>query len=207
MTPNSANDAVPGMILLVEEFDIPGPPEAVWPLLSDPIVVASCIPGATLESDDAAGSFRGSMKVKFGPTAVVFKGQIELIYDHDQRRCTIRGRGIDQRGASRANAYGTVSISGTDTTHGVLQGGFGLTGPLETFARTGGLHVARALLAEFVKNMTRIVVERAAATPAAATLRESGSMLSNSGSGTALSAFSLLRSALLGWVRQRFSRN
>ena len=39
-----------------------------------------------------------------------------------------------------------------------------MTGPLETFANAGGVHLARALLAEFAGNMARLAAERRAST-------------------------------------------
>ena len=36
------------MTMLSEEITIPSPPDETWPLLRDPAVVASRIPGATL---------------------------------------------------------------------------------------------------------------------------------------------------------------
>ena len=36
------------MIELKEKFSISAPPDEVWPLISDPSVVAACIPGAEL---------------------------------------------------------------------------------------------------------------------------------------------------------------
>jgi hypothetical protein len=56
------------------------------------------------------------MRVKFGLTVALFRGEAKLAYDHSGRRCTIQGRGIDGRGASRANASGTVEATGGDTT-------------------------------------------------------------------------------------------
>jgi cell division septation protein DedD len=98
----------------------------------------------------------------------VFRGEATLAYDHANRRCTIEGRGIDQRGASRALANGEVSASGTTETELAVEGEYTVTGPLETFANAGGVHVARALLAEFAKNMGALVAERRGGAPAAA---------------------------------------
>ena len=61
------------------------------------------------------------------------------------------------RGASRANASGAVEASGTDTTVLKVEGNFNVTGPLETFANAGGVHVARAILAEFAENIARLM--------------------------------------------------
>jgi hypothetical protein len=100
------------------------------------------------------------MRVKFGPTVAVFRGEAKLAYDHSARRCTIEGRGIDGRGASRANASGTVEANGGETTLLKVEGQFNVTGPLETFANAGGVHLARAILAEFGENVAKLMAER-----------------------------------------------
>jgi hypothetical protein len=57
-----------------------------------------------------------------------------------------------------------------------IDGSFTVSGPLETFANAGGVHVARALLAEFSTNLAKLVAERqpvAEAPPAVATTETS----------------------------------
>jgi carbon monoxide dehydrogenase subunit G len=152
-----------GMPSVTEKTTIPSPLDQVWPLLRDPALVASCIPGATLSPDQSDGLWRGSVRVKFGPTVAAFRGEASLSYDDDAHRVTIEGRGIDQRGASRALASGVVTATGTDTTELNIDGNFSVTGPLETFANAGGVHVARALLAEFSANMAKVIAERGGA--------------------------------------------
>jgi carbon monoxide dehydrogenase subunit G len=145
---------------VTEKTTIPSPLDQVWPLLRDPALVASCIPGATLSPDQSDGLWRGNIRVKFGPTVAAFRGEASLAYDDDAHRVTIEGRGIDQRGASRALASGIVTAAGTDTTELTIDGNFSVTGPLETFANAGGVHVARALLGEFSANMAKVIAER-----------------------------------------------
>ena len=139
------------MISIREEIEIATPPAVLWPILSDPAIVASCIPGALLTKSGEDSTYQGTMRVKFGPTVAVFRGEAKLAYDHSVRRCTIQGRGIDGRGASRANASGTVEATGGATTLLKVEGNFSVTGPLETFANAGGVHLARAILAEFAE--------------------------------------------------------
>src|SRR6185503_16692184 len=129
------------MVALTEKTIIPSPADRVWPLLRDPALVASCIPGAELAPDQGDGLWRGSVRVKFGPTVAVFRGEASLSFDDAARTCTIEGRGIDGRGASRALASGTVTVSGRDTTELAIDGTFSVSGPLETFANAGGVHV------------------------------------------------------------------
>jgi carbon monoxide dehydrogenase subunit G len=104
------------MPTVTETTTIPSPTDKVWPLLRDPALVASCIPGATLSPDQGDGMWRGSIRVKFGPTVAVFRGEASLAFDDAAMTCTIEGRGIDGRGASRALASGLVKVSGSDRT-------------------------------------------------------------------------------------------
>jgi uncharacterized protein len=150
------------VIKLKESFTVPAPPDEVWPLLSDPAVVAACIPGAELNELTPEGAHRGKVTFKFGPTVAVFRGEAKLTYDHAAKRCVIEARGIDQRGASRARAQFNLDVTGTDSTAGALDGGFEVAGPLEMFASAGGVHVARALLGEFATNLARVIEQRRA---------------------------------------------
>ena len=148
------------MTELKEKFSIPMPPDEVWPLISDPAVVAACIPGAELTELTADGAHRGKVTFKFGPTVAVFRGETRLTYDHSVRHCLIEARGIDQKGASRARARFEVKARGADTTEVTMEGGFEVAGPLEMFASAGGVHVARALMAEFAANIARVIEQR-----------------------------------------------
>jgi carbon monoxide dehydrogenase subunit G len=186
------------MPALSEQTTINLPADEVWPLLSDPAMVASCIPGATLAPDQGDGLWRGSIRVKFGPTVAIFRGEASLAFDHAARTCTIEGRGIDGRGASRALATGTVKVSGSDTTELAVDGSFTMSGPLETFANAGGVHVARALLAEFSANMARLVGERRAPEPAAT---ETAAPSIPSSPPAELNAGNLMWRAFLSWLR------
>ena len=194
------------MVALAEKTTIALPAAEVWPLLCEPALVASCIPGATLAPDQGDGLWRGSIRVKFGPTVAVFRGEASLIFDHTARTCTIEGRGIDGRGASRALASGTVRVSGGDTTELDIDGSFTVSGPLETFANAGGVHVARALLAEFSGNMAKLVTERrpteASAVPSASAEPAPAPPLPPPSRAAAeLSGGHLLWQAFLSWLR------
>jgi carbon monoxide dehydrogenase subunit G len=162
------------LIQLKEQFSIAAPPDDVWPLMADPAVVAACIPGAELNEQTPDGAHRGRVTFKFGPTVAVFRGETRLTYDHPAKRCLIEARGIDQKGASRARARFEVHAQGVEATDVTLEGGFEVAGPLEMFASAGGVHVARALLAEFASNIAKVIEQRrahgadAALTPAPA---------------------------------------
>ncbi|TMJ43303.1 MAG: hypothetical protein E6G90_18175 [Alphaproteobacteria bacterium] len=198
------------MISIREEIAIAMPPDVLWPILSDPATVASCIPGALLTKSGEGGIYQGTMRVKFGPTVALFRGEAKLTYDHSGRRCTIQGRGIDGRGASRANASGTVEATALLK----VEGNFNVTGPLETFANAGGVHLARAILAEFAENVAKLMAEQAreATSPqpdpstaggeeeSAAPRREEGKPIT--ATAPELSGGKILWRAFLSWLRQ-----
>jgi carbon monoxide dehydrogenase subunit G len=202
-----------------EQTLIPAPLGVVWPLLSDPAAGAACIPGAQLAPSTGDGLWRGSIKVKFGPTTAAFRGEAKLEYDHDAHRCRIEGRGIDQRGASRALANGEVLAAAEgEATRLTVNGSFTVTGPLETFANAGGVHVARALLAEFANNMANRAM---AAAPASAPVVEQSAPEAPAATAPAaaapppppppapaaeLNAFGLLWRAFLSWISSLFGK-
>jgi carbon monoxide dehydrogenase subunit G len=196
---------------VTETTTIPSPADKVWPLLRDPALVASCIPGATLSPDQGDGVWRGSVRVKFGPTVAVFRGEATLAFDDAAKICTIEGRGIDGRGASRALASGTVKVGGGDTAQLAVDGSFTVSGPLETFANAGGVHVARALLAEFSANMAKKVAEQTAPVPPVEAAPLAGPAPATAPSpapaplpqAAEISGFGLLWRAFLSWVRGR----
>ena len=206
---------------ITEKITIDAPLDVVWPLLSDPETVAACIPGATLAPDQEDDVWKGSIRVKFGPTVAVFRGEAALDYDHAAHRCTIDGRGIDQRGASRALANGTVTASGERQTDVTVHGEYSVSGPLEAFANAGGVHVARALLAEFAQNISeRVNAGQGAAStagaqepappnqdaPAEAQPAARHQPGSQPKPAAELNALALLWSAFKSWLRSIFTR-
>lgn len=195
---------------LSEKTVIPAPPEVVWPLLRDPEVVASCIPGAELSPESGGSTWRGSIRVKFGPTVATFRGEAGLDFDDAAKTCTVEGRGIDQRGASRALASGKFALSGTEETTLAVEGEFNVTGPLETFANAGGVHVAQALLGEFSANLSKRVAaandQPAAADPAEAPARPAAAPKPEPGRAKELNAFGLLWKTLKSMISGLFGR-
>jgi uncharacterized protein len=96
-----------------------------------------------------------------------------------------------------------------------VSGGFTVTGPLETFANAGGVHLAHALLVEFSANMAKLIQERRAAAPAAETpAPEPGVTAPDAtappsplppSAAPEISAIRLLWHAFRSWLRSLFS--
>jgi carbon monoxide dehydrogenase subunit G len=179
------------VIRLENRFTIAASPQEIWPLLCDPVLVASCIPGATLKEKESDGKYRGELAVKFGPTVAVFSGVIKMEYDHAAHRCTVEGHGRDRKGASRATASAEFVATGTDSTLVSMTGGFAVSGPLETFARAGGTILARSLMEEFAKNLSMHLHKTDRSPPAAP---------------EPLGILGLLARGMAGWLVRIFAR-
>ena len=187
-----------------EQTLIPASFDVVWPLLSDPAMVAACVPGAEMAPPTGDGVWRGSIKVRFGPTIAAFRGEATLSYDQELHRCRIEARGIDLRGASRALASGEVLAAAEgDETRLIVNGSFNVTGPLETFANAGGIHLARTLLAEFAKNMAK---EAMAVIEAAERAARPEPPLPRPIQVKEINAFSLIWQSLRSWISSLFGK-
>lgn len=183
------------MVPLKESFTVSATPDEVWPLIADPEMVASCMPGAELTEVGPDGVCKGRFTFRFGPTVAVFRGETKLTYDHAARTCTIDARGIDQRGASRALARFEVTMAGSDATVVTMDGGFDVNGPIEMFAKAGGVHLARVLMGDFAANLVRVIEARRAGADGSTPVPADGTELREASGGR------LLGKAALGWLR------
>ncbi|MFC0546886.1 SRPBCC family protein [Kutzneria chonburiensis] len=96
---------------LEHQFRVAAPIDEVWSALLDPQHVAPCMPGATLTSVDGE-SFAGTVKVKLGPVALLYKGTGAFdTIDTGARRVVIKASGKDSRGNGTASATVEVTLS------------------------------------------------------------------------------------------------
>ena len=91
-------------------FEVPLPPDEAWALLMDIPRIVPCMPGAELVEMVDDRTFKGTVAVKLGPVALVFKGTAQFEQRDDQAH-TARAvaRGTDTKGRGGANA--TVSFN------------------------------------------------------------------------------------------------
>ena len=137
---------------LEHEFRVAAPIEDVWSALLDPARVAPCMPGATLTSVDGE-SFAGTVKVKLGPVALLYKGTGSFeSTDAKARRVVIKASGKDSRGNGTAAATVEVTLS-ADGGHTVAAVGTDLsvTGRPAQFGRGMITEVGGRILARFAE--------------------------------------------------------
>jgi carbon monoxide dehydrogenase subunit G len=151
------------------EFRAPGDPDAVMARFADVERMARCMPGAVINGRGDDGSYTGAMVVAFGPKNIKFRGRATHEVDAAARSGKLVGRGAAELRAARIGVTVTYSVredpvaaaSGSIVS---LRAEAELGGVLADFARTGGIPVANALMAEFAR---RLAEEFAGDAPAA----------------------------------------
>jgi carbon monoxide dehydrogenase subunit G len=90
---------------LENEFSVAAPLEETWATLLDLERVATCLPGATIETGGEDGVYRGKMKVKLGPMTVNYEGTARFQeVDEDNHTASIAVQAREARGQGTAAA-------------------------------------------------------------------------------------------------------
>ena len=90
-------------VKLEKSYPIEAPIVSAWELLQDIKGVAECMPGAAITEQVDATHYKGTVKVKLGPTTASFKGDIEIRgLDAATRQLQLYGKGTDVKGTSSA---------------------------------------------------------------------------------------------------------
>ena len=121
---------------LEHHLSVPAPIDVVWPALLDPERVAPCVPGATLTGVDG-DSFTGTVKVKVGPIALLYKGTGTFTeHDEQARRAVLKAAAKDTRGNGTVNATVTLTLTDeADHTTGIVATDLSVTGKTAQFGR------------------------------------------------------------------------
>jgi len=149
---------------LENEFVVAAGIEPTWAMLLDLSRVASCLPGATVEPGESEGSYRGSMRVKFGPVTVDYKGtaQIEQV-DEAGRTVVVTVEGKETRGQGSASARIRNRLTAEDdTTRVQVETELSVTGRPAQFGRGIMQDVSAQILNEFATRLSKLLGEAGA---------------------------------------------
>jgi hypothetical protein len=138
------------------EFRVPGKAAEVLRRFSDIPRMAGCMPGAVLEPQAEDGSWPGKMVVTFGPKKINFKGKATCEFDEQSLTGSVHGRGAADMRSARIGVKVSFALSDVEgsspaETSVRIVSDAELGGVLEDFARTGGIAVANAIMADFAK--------------------------------------------------------
>ena len=180
---------------LKQSFTVSHPAEEVWAFFGDIRGVASCLPGASLNSVSDDGRVEGRIRVKAGPISAEFQGVADVSRDEAARSGRINGAGRDAK--SNSTTRGAIRYAVSEADGGGarvdVDVAYALTGMLAQFGRSGLVQdVANRLTAAFVQNLeARLAGGEGAGVPAE--VKE-------------LDAGSLVWSVVRGWFGGVFSR-
>ena len=105
-------------VRIEKTFVVKEPIGKVWDLLSDPRRVANCVPGAEITETVDDSTFKGSIKVKVGPSVTDYKGMLHILrLDEDAHVMELEGKGQDVRGK------GSAAMKMTGTLRALPDGG------------------------------------------------------------------------------------
>ena len=138
------------------EFSVPGKPADVIRRFADVPRMSACMPGAVLEAQNEDGSWPGGMVVSFGPKKIKFSGKATVDFDFDALTGSVHGRGAADMRAARIGVKVSFALrddlaSDKPATIVKIVSDAELGGVLADFARTGGIAVANAIMADFAK--------------------------------------------------------
>jgi carbon monoxide dehydrogenase subunit G len=137
---------------LEHSFTVPVGVDDAWKVLLDIERVATCMPGAALDTIDG-DDFTGTVKVKIGPISLTYKGKASYLEkDEAGHRLVINAQGRDTRGNGTAAAKVTAALSqeGDAATTVDVRTDLDITGKPAQFGRGVMQDVSDKLLGQFV---------------------------------------------------------
>ncbi len=142
-------------------FVVSGAPDAVAEHFANVPLMASFLPGASVEAPLPDGSYPAALMASFGPKKLAFKGTLTNEVDRQALTGVLKGQAsADVRGARMAvtmtyrlsAAPGTTAAAPMTEVH--IDSHAQLSGVLAEFAKAGGVIVAEALMAEFARRFS-----------------------------------------------------
>jgi carbon monoxide dehydrogenase subunit G len=141
-------------VTIDKQYPIAASEHACWLVLSNITELATCMPGATITEQIDATHYKGSVKVKVGPAAAAFAGDIEVLgVDEASKQIQLLGKGAD-KGGSSASMNLTATITKVDE-HNVTLTGKASVIVNGKFAQFGGrmmTSVSDMILQQFANN-------------------------------------------------------
>lgn len=122
---------------LRQTFQVALPRPMVWRAIKDPQLIASCVPGVSLDPGSTESRILGRMTVGLGPIRARFSGMATIAYDDAAFAGSIDGEGRDSATGTRlrATARFRASEAGPDATAIELAVDYVLQGALAQFGR------------------------------------------------------------------------
>jgi carbon monoxide dehydrogenase subunit G len=158
-------------IPIEKSFAVKAPASAVWDFLTDPVKVASCLPGAAITGKEDDKTWGGTITVKIGPVTASYRGKLRFErLDPAAREAEIAASGQETRGKGGADMRmkSRVVERAPGETEVTVTSDVNVVGVLAQFGRGMIQDVSDQMFAKFADAMRRQLEAPApAAAPAA----------------------------------------
>jgi uncharacterized protein len=137
-------------MLIEDSFTVHTPVDRLWAFIQDVERIAPCMPGAELTEVVDDRTWKGDVRVRFGPVQMTFSGTVVMEEKDDAaRRAKLSAKGTEQRGKGAANAKveSWLEPAGGDGTTVHIRSDITITG--------AAAQMSRGLLPEVSKLLTR----------------------------------------------------
>jgi carbon monoxide dehydrogenase subunit G len=153
---------------LSNSFVIDRPIEEVYQAFLEVERVATCMPGSTLLGQPEPGTYEGEVKVKVGPLAVAYAGQLVVLEADDAaHRLTMRAKGREKRGAGNADAHVVASLAeSAGGTFVQIDTDLDIRGKVAQFGRGVIGEVTDGIMQAFARNVEEMLRSGGVPTPA-----------------------------------------
>jgi carbon monoxide dehydrogenase subunit G len=154
-------------VKLSNSFRIDRPVSEVFDAFLDVERVAGCMPGSRLLGKSAEDTYEGEVKVKVGPLAVAYSGQLTLLeVDREQWSMTMRAKGREQRGAGNADALVQARLREEDAgTLVEITTDLNIRGKVAQFGRGVIGDVTDGIMQTFATNVEQMLAGSSPVTP------------------------------------------
>jgi carbon monoxide dehydrogenase subunit G len=155
---------------LKNSFTVTADPATVWAHLLEVENLVPCMPGAELLETVDDTHWRGRLKIKFGPIALAFSGDVEMVErDDEQRWLRLTGAGRDKGGRGSASADVVVAVAPGPaegpTTVEIVQD-LKVSGQIASFGRGMIADVSRSMTKQFAGRLeAQLTAEQSALEP------------------------------------------
>ena len=137
---------------LTDSFVVHRPIDEAWELLTDPVRVAPCVPGAHLTEIDG-DDHHGVVTVRLGVLAARFAGIARFEPDRDRHRITVKAEGDGNQGPAEAHITARLEALSDEETQVNVDTDLQLTGRLAQLGRGVIIEVSSTLTAQFAANL------------------------------------------------------
>ena len=144
-------------IKIEKTFRVDEPMEKVWAFLSDPKKVGTCVPGAQITDQVDEKTYKGTIKVKVGPSVTDYKGEVQIVRKDDAaHEIEILGKGQDTRGKGSASMKMTGKLQAVDGGTQVINASeLNVVGILAQMGARVITEVSNIMFEQFVNNFRR----------------------------------------------------